>query len=102
MVVLFGLDSLNFDLSTEGDEEESTAGTGLSRRGSVAADIGAEPVIDMNNRDPLTGSLDRSEKLKIMQLLERWEEPDRFYHHGRVSVARFIAYLRTCHYETTN
>jgi hypothetical protein len=33
-------------------------------------------VIDTSRRDPLTGSLHYSEKLKLMQLLEQWEEPE--------------------------
>ena len=37
----------------------------------------AEKVIDTDRRDPLTGSLMESEKMKLVQLLERWEEPDR-------------------------
>lgn len=74
----FGGGSLHFDLS-EADEDESTSGA--TPRKESMADIGPDNVIDMNNRDPLTGSLNRSEKLKIMQLLERWEEPDRYYSH---------------------
>lgn len=38
----------------------------------------ANNVIDMNKRDALTGSLHYSEKLKLMQLLEQWEEPTRY------------------------
>jgi Mechanosensitive ion channel len=34
-------------------------------------------LFDPNNRNPLTGSLSSSEKMKLMQLLERWEEPER-------------------------
>jgi hypothetical protein len=44
----------------------------------------AENVIDISRRDPLTGSLHSSEKLKLMQLLEDWEEPDRRFDHNRV------------------
>lgn len=32
-------------------------------------------VVDLSKRDPLTGSLHFSEKLKLMQLLDQWEEP---------------------------
>jgi len=66
-------------------DDDSTAGT-AQRRESV--DIGADHVIDMTNRDPLTGSLNRSEKLKIMQLLERWEEPNKYFNHQHVSLYR--------------
>mmetsp|Transcript_57467 Transcript_57467/g.140251 ORF Transcript_57467/g.140251 Transcript_57467/m.140251 type:complete len:1224 (-) Transcript_57467:76-3747(-) len=34
-------------------------------------------LFDPNNRNPLTGSLSSSEKMKLFQLLERWEEPQR-------------------------
>jgi hypothetical protein len=34
-------------------------------------------VIDTSKRHPLTGSLMASERMKLMQLLERWEEPER-------------------------
>jgi hypothetical protein len=44
----------------------------------------AENVIDTSRRDPLTGSLHSSEKLKLMQLLEEWEEPDRRFDRNRV------------------
>jgi hypothetical protein len=36
-----------------------------------------ENVIDLTKRHPLTGSLNFSEKLKLMSLLEQWEEPIR-------------------------
>jgi hypothetical protein len=44
----------------------------------------AEKVIDTSRRDPLTGSLHSSEKLKLIQLLEQWEEPDRRDDRNRV------------------
>ena len=44
----------------------------------------AEKVINASRRDPLTGSLHSSEKLKLMQLLEEWEEPDRQFDRNRV------------------
>jgi hypothetical protein len=44
----------------------------------------SEKLIDTSRRDPLTGSLHSSEKLKLMQLLEQWEEPDRRFDHNRV------------------
>ncbi|KAG7373470.1 mechanosensitive ion channel [Nitzschia inconspicua] len=34
-------------------------------------------VIDTSKRNPLTGSLLSSERMKLLQLLERWEEPER-------------------------
>ena len=42
----------------------------------TAADDRSERVIQMDNRDPLTGSLHISEKMKLMQILGRWEDPD--------------------------
>jgi hypothetical protein len=77
-----GKDHFHFPLSP--DDDDSTAGTSR-REGSI--EVGGENVIDMSNRDPLTGSLHPSEKLKIMQLLERWEEPDRYSNHHAVSLS---------------
>lgn len=57
-------------LSHESDEEGSSLGSTL--KSNVT-----EKVIDMNKRDPLTGGLEISEKVKLIQLLGRWEEPDR-------------------------
>ena len=45
----------------------------------TAADDRSERVIQMDNRDPLTGSLHISEKMKLMQILGRWEDPESSY-----------------------
>jgi hypothetical protein len=37
----------------------------------------AENVIDSDNKDVFTGSLRDSERMKIVQLLDEWEEPER-------------------------
>lgn len=37
----------------------------------------ADNVIDPCNRDPYTGTLKDSERIKILQLLDEWEEPER-------------------------
>jgi hypothetical protein len=44
----------------------------------------AESVFDFSRRDPLTGGLHASEKLKLMQLLEEWEEPNIAFDQNRV------------------
>jgi hypothetical protein len=48
----------------------------------------SENVIDTSRRDPLTGSLHSSEKTKLLQLLEEWEEPDRRFDRNRVRPPR--------------
>lgn len=40
----------------------------------------SEKVIDMNKRHALTGSLEFSEKMKLLHLLDQWEEPARRDH----------------------
>ena len=52
--------------------------------GSTLKSTATEKAIDMDKRDPLTGGLELSEKIKLIQLLGRWEEPDRM-HTGSVS-----------------
>jgi hypothetical protein len=42
-----------------------------------SADTTNKTIIDTDARDPLTGSLQESEQIKILQLLEQWEEPER-------------------------
>ena len=59
-------------------DDGDTIKTVTSARGA------ADMVIDTNNRDPLTGSLHFAEKLKLMTLLEQWEEPQA-QHHANVS-----------------
>lgn len=44
---------------------------------STAKTAGTKKLIDTGRRDPLTGSLLPEEKAKIMQLIDRWEEPER-------------------------
>jgi hypothetical protein len=43
-----------------------------------------EKEIDTSKRCPLTGKLHASEKLKLMQLLDQWEEPDRSFDPNQV------------------
>lgn len=59
--------TLSYD---EEDDDHSASFT-------TAKTLGAEKLIDTAKRDPLTGSLAKSEKDKLMQLIDRWEEPDR-------------------------
>jgi hypothetical protein len=44
---------------------------------AASAVTDTENVIDLTKRHPLTGSLNFSERLKLMSLLEQWEEPVR-------------------------
>jgi len=60
------------------DDDDNTAKT-LKSAGT------SERVIDTTKRNPLTGSLEFSEKIKLMTLLEQWEEPER-HDEGRVSL----------------
>jgi hypothetical protein len=48
----------------------------------ATTDTGKE--IDTSKRCPLTGKLHASEKLKLMQLLDQWEEPDRSFDPNQV------------------
>lgn len=57
---------------SEGDEVEETENLSIAGQNS---DTGL--LFDATNRNPITGSLDPSEKMKLMLLLERWEEPER-------------------------
>jgi hypothetical protein len=43
-----------------------------------------EEEIDTSKRCPTTGGLHPSEKLKLMQLLDQWEEPDRIFDSNHV------------------
>ena len=53
------------------NEDEDTA---TNKSGSRYLDTSTRSM-DPNKRDPLTGTLQYSEKMQIMQLLEQWEEP---------------------------
>ena len=54
------------------EDEDDTASAA-----STLKSLGTEKVIDTMKRDPITGSLLATEKAKLMQLVDRWEEPDR-------------------------
>lgn len=58
-------------LSYDEDGDDTASAT------STLKSLGTEKVIDTMKRDPITGSLLASEKAKLMQLVDRWEEPDR-------------------------
>jgi len=75
--------SWNRDRDLDGDDGDTvSSAAGTSHR-----------LIDPNRRDPLTGSLHFSEKLKLMQLLEQWEEPER-QSHASNEIASISAVLR--------
>ena len=62
-----------WDYGAGNSEEENSTGPYLVRdRQSTRK----ENVIDGGRRDKLTGSLSPSQKIKIMQLLDSWEEPE--------------------------
>jgi len=54
---------------------------------NTAFDEKPEKIIemDMDLRDPITGSIRTEEKLKLMQLLGQWEDPDSNYTRHQVS-----------------
>ena len=60
---------LNYD-----EDDDDNASGSLSTSKTVTT----EKLFDTTKRDPLTGSLLPSEKAKLMALIERWEEPDRY------------------------
>jgi hypothetical protein len=75
-----------------GSNEESPCGatthteTGIdtNRRNSLVSGKPKPIHIDTSKRCPLTGGLHSSEKLKLMQLLDQWEEPDRNFDSNHV------------------
>lgn len=73
------------DLVNEGNE------TVTSRENQSSA-YQQEHVIDLMNRDPLTGSLHFSEILKLMKLLDMWEEPT-FQAHASNEITSISAVL---------
>ena len=78
------------DASIDDDTDGDTTNSPRSKRSAATS----ERVIDTTARDPLTGSLHQSERIKIMQLLEQWEEPSRRFHQSHVctpSIAPHVA-----------
>lgn len=53
----------------------------------------SERVFQMDNRDPITGSLRESERTKLMQILGRWEDPESGYNKNR-EIATISAVLK--------
>ena len=86
------LDKASFygPINTEDDELSTTSTLKTMKT------IGNDKVIDPYNRDPLTGSLNMSEKRKIATLLDRWEEPDR-HNTGLVSCLYVFASHKLSH-----
>ena len=78
---------LSFTVSNE-DEENTTVVSKSHNLGSSMRSI------DPSQRDPLTGTLQYSERLRIMQLLEQWEEPVRNDDRSRNECASISAVLR--------
>lgn len=64
----------DWDYDAGNSDEENSAGPRLVRDRYLTRS--RENVIDEGRRDKLTGSLSSSQKVKIMQLLDSWEEPE--------------------------
>jgi hypothetical protein len=62
------------DLTLSYDDDEDDNG---SASYSTMKTMATGKLIDTDKRDPLTGSLLASEKAKLYELIDRWEEPDR-------------------------
>jgi len=71
------LESFHFDAHgvTHADDEESTP-SGEASLGSASTRASNPKLLDTGRRDKLTGSLSSSQKVRIIQLLENWEEPE--------------------------
>lgn len=72
------LESLHFDAHgvTHADDDASTP-SGEASLGSASTRTSSNPkLLDSGRRDALTGSLSGSQKVRIIQLLENWEEPE--------------------------
>jgi hypothetical protein len=63
-----------WDYDAGNSDEENSTGPRLVRDGPLTHSRGN--VIDGGRRDKLTGSLSPSQRSKIMQLLDFWEEPE--------------------------
>mmetsp|Transcript_14794 Transcript_14794/g.28022 ORF Transcript_14794/g.28022 Transcript_14794/m.28022 type:complete len:643 (-) Transcript_14794:87-2015(-) len=68
----FGLDRATFDLMMQALPDDSTIG---GYAPSEAATDELKRVIDINDREPLTGRLTQTQKARITQILGAWEEP---------------------------
>lgn len=64
----------DWDYGAGNSDEEDSTGTRLVRDRPLTSS--RENLIDGGRRDKLTGSLSPSQKMKIMQLLDFWEEPE--------------------------
>lgn len=61
----------NLSIHYDGDGDDDSVSTGNKNNGDAGM------FVDYSRRNPLTGSLLPSEKMKLSQILERWEEPER-------------------------
>ena len=79
-----------FCVCRSGDQIRGIANAAISEEeddNNTAFDEKPEKIIemDMDLRDPITGSIRTEEKLKLMQLLGQWEDPDSNYTRHQVS-----------------
>jgi len=68
----FGLDRVTFEVMMQALPDDSTMG---GYAPSEAATDEFRRVIDINDREPLTGRLTQTQKARITQILGAWEEP---------------------------
>jgi len=81
-----------FSWNRDGEDDDGDTCT-VTSGGKSAPGAPEQLLIDPTRRDALTGSLHFSEKLKLMQLLEQWEEPER-HSHASDETASISAVLR--------
>jgi hypothetical protein len=66
----------NIVRDTEADDESQTTHSNQPGPSSTGFLQVGDYVINPDDRDPLTGSLSASQKMRIVQTLGRWEEPE--------------------------
>lgn len=88
---------LVYDEDSKALESPCGATTPIDSANKSDSFLSGTPVhVDTSKRDPLTGSLHSSEKLKLMQLLDQWEEPDRSFdpNHVRSPCLQLLSWSR--------
>jgi hypothetical protein len=70
------LQSLHFDAHGVTHDDDEASGEGSIASESTKTSRNPNKVFDSGRRDALTGSLSSSQKVKVIQLLENWDEPE--------------------------
>lgn len=70
------LQSLQFDAHGVTLADDEASGESSIASGSTKTSRNPDKVFDSGRRDALTGSLSSSQKVKVIQLLENWDEPE--------------------------